>query len=123
MSVSIRSALRASVPVCLECTDACDSLTTLYIGLSASVHIITRKSPFVSAARGRLLSVYPLMADSLGGLRYDDDRHAHAYKACDDSRSFLPESEGDRLVLRVEELGEEGKSTVRMRPRKVYRAE
>ena len=95
------------------------SLTTLAVGLSAAGHILLRKLPFITAARGRFLSMYPLMGDSLGGLKLDFQGHSHAFKACDDGRSFVSENDGDRLVLMTEGVTEMGQTTVRLRPVKV----
>ena len=60
--------------------------------------------------------MYPLMGDSLGGLKYDHVGHRHATDACDDGKSYLPESESDRLVLISQDVVDQGQQTIRLRP-------
>jgi hypothetical protein len=96
------------------------SLTILIVGLQASTAVFLSNSKFFAPARGRLLSTYPLLGDSLGGLDIDFDGHRHAVSACLDEQSFKQESEDDRLLLRPESIdGQGGQQTLRLRPRRI----
>lgn len=59
------------------------------------------------------------MGDALGGHKLDFQGHLHATKACDDGKSFVPEIDGDRLVLSTHGITEMGQTTVRLRPVKL----
>lgn len=95
-------------------------LTIVIVGIKAGAAVFLCDSKFFAAARGRLISTYPLLGDSLGGLDIDFAGHKHAVSACLDERSFKQETEDDRLLLRPEVVdGQGGQQTVRLRPRRV----
>ena len=96
------------------------SFTVLVVGVQSGAAVFLSNSKFFATARGRLLSTYPLLGDSLGGLDFDFNGHKHAVSACLDEKSFKHETEDDRLVLRAEQVdGQGGQQTVRLRPRRV----
>ena len=66
--------------------------------------LLYRRPIFAAAGRGRLLSPFPLLGDSLGGLKYDPYDHRKAVSACLDDESFEKETEADRLVLQPEDV-------------------
>jgi hypothetical protein len=75
------------------------SLTSIAVMLHAVIVVLSKKDHYIKAARGRILSIRPLIGDALGGLAHDFDNHVHAVESGDSREAFAPESEQDRLLL------------------------